>query len=326
MGFVVGIGFWFFSCFDVDVLGLKLVDVLKLGCQIEVKFCVYFWNLCEIDVGGCMNFGKMQQVVFVFYKCYGEVLVLFFKVSRNGFKVIFKVMMLLLMWFLQINDDIKNIVQGVCCDKDWGVFVGYMIWWKLQILGWEEVEVFVFDVDGLLNVVYVFDVVIGVICGIFFIVLIFKVVRQVDQFVDVMLIVVLMQIIFVVMMKMNISGIVVFDGLMINGDKGVLDINVFVVVKGEWYDGVKIDFIQYGCIVQFFLGDELIFNKVEVLGQQFDQFMGWLMCEIVVGVGVIYEFLMGDYCGVIYFLICMVGVKEWFIVLWCWENIVVLFC
>lgn len=325
-GSVVGAGLRLSSRPDADALGMKPAEASKLGRQIEAKFRSYSRNPREIDAAGRMNFGKMQQAAFASYKCYGEVLALLPKVNRKGSKRISKVMMLPPTRLAQTNDDTQNIVQGVRCDGDWGSPLGYLIRRKSKTLGWEEVEVPAFDADGAPNVAHIFDAAIGVTRGISPIAPILKVVRQVDQFADATLTAALMQTIFAATMKTNISGIAAFDGLMTSGDRGALDITAFAAAKGEWYDGAKIDLTQHGRIAQLFPGDELIFNKADAPGQQFDQFMGWLMREIAAGAGVTYESSTGDYRGATYSSIRMAGAKEWLTVLRRRDNIIVPFC
>jgi len=153
-----------------------------------------------------------------------------------------------------------------------------------------------------------------------------KVVRQVDQFADATLTAALLQTIFAATLKTNITGMAGFEGLMTSGDTGNLDLSAFAAAKGDWYDGAKIDLTQHGRIAQLFPNDELVFNEAKAPGQQFDQFMGWLMREIAAGAGVTYESTTGDYRGATYSSIRMAGAQEWLTVLRRRNNIIVPFC
>lgn len=325
-GSVVGSGLRLSARPDAEALGITQKAASKLARQIEAAFRSYSRNPIECDAGGRMTFGKMQQAAFASYKCYGEVLALLPKVNRPGSRYLSKMALLPPSRVSQTTDDTKNIIQGVRCDRDWGFPTGYVIKRKHRALDWDEVEIPAFDADGCPNVVHVFDASIGVTRGISPLAPVLKVVRQIDQFADATLTAALLQTIFAATLKTNITGMAGFEGLMTAGDTGNLDLSAFAAAKGEWYDGAKIDLTQHGRIAQLFPNDELEFKEAKAPGQQFDQFMGWLMREIAAGAGVTYESATGDYRGATYSSIRMAGAQEWLTVLRRRNNIIVPFC
>jgi capsid protein len=155
---------------------------------------------------------------------------------------------------------------------------------------------------------------------------ILKVSRQVDQYADATLTSALIQTIFAAVLKTNINGVAAFDGLMTNGDSGTLNLGAYATAKGEWYDGAQIDLTQHGRIAQLFPNDELTFTEAKQPGQQYDQFMGWLMREIAAGCGTTYESATGDYRGATYSSIRMGGAIEWQTVIRTRDNIIIPFC
>ncbi len=325
-GSVVGSGLRLSSRPDAEALGISAKEASALARAIETGFRSYCRRPLEIDAGGRMTFGKMQQAAYASYKCYGEVLALTPKVRLPGATYLSKVSILPPSRLSQVNDDTQNIIQGVKCDRDWGRPLAYMIKRKDAVLGWGDVEIPAFDADGSPNVLHIFDASIGVTRGISPMASILKVVRQVDQFADATLTSALIQTIFAATMKTNIQGLAGFEGLMTQGDMGVLSIEQYGEAKGQWYDGAKLDLTQHGRIAHLFPGDELIFNEAKTPAQQFDSFMGWLMREIAAGSGVTYESATGDYRGATYSSIRMAGAVEWINVLRRRNNIIVPFC
>ena len=211
-------------------------------------------------------------------------------------------------------------------DRDTSFPISYLICEKTRSIGWQEREIQAFDPDGRPNILHVFDSAIGVNRGISPLAPVLKVARQVDQFADATLTKALIQNIFAAVMQTNLSGIDAFQGLMTTGDTGPFDIDAFASKKGEWYEGAKIDLTQHGRIAQLFPGDELKFTESKAPGQQFDDFMGWLMREIAAGAGVTYENATGDYRGATYSSIRMAGAIEWLTVLRRRNNIIIPFC
>jgi lambda family phage portal protein len=183
-----------------------------------------------------------------------------------------------------------------------------------------------YDADGRPNVVHIFDSSIATNRGISPLTPILKVVRQVDQFADATLTKALIQTIFAATIKSNVPGIQAFEGLMTTGDTTGTDIDGFAAKKGEWYESAKIDMTQHGRLGHLFPGDELVFTESTSPGQQYDQFMGWLMREIAAGAGVTYESATGDFRGATYSSIRMGGAMEWLGVLRRRANIIIPFC
>lgn len=325
-GSVVGAGLRMASRPDAEALGWTQKKASKFARSCERAFRAWGDKPFECDAGGRMTFGKMQQAAYASYKIYGEVFALMPLIQRQGSTYSTKVALLPPTRLSQKNDDLANIVQGVKVDPDWSCPVGYVVRKKDRILGWQEVTIPARDRDGRPNVIHVFDSSMGVTRGISPMTPILKVVRQVDQYADATLTSALIQTIFAATLKTNVDGIAAFDGLMTSGDTGALNLGMFAAAKGEWYDGAKIDLTQHGRIAQLFPGDELTFTEAKQPGQQFDQFMGWLMREIAAGAGITYESATGDYRGATYSSIRMAGAIEWLNVLRRRLNIIVPFC
>lgn len=324
-GSVVGAGLRFSSRPDYEALKWTREEASTWGRMVENRFRAYGENPVECDAAGKMTFGKQQQAAYASWKTFGEVLALMPIIDRPASVSKTKILLLPPSRLLQKTDVLSNVVQGVKTDG-WGFPKSYFIGERDRTLGWKEREIPAYDNDGRANVIHLFDSSIGTNRGISPLTPILKVVRQVDQFADATLTKALIQTIFAATIKSNVKGIQAFEGLMTTGDTTGFDIDGFAVKKGEWYDGAKIDLTQHGRISQLFPGDELDFTESSSPGQQYDQFMGWLMREIAAGAGVTYESATGDFRGATYSSIRMGGAMEWLGVLRRRNNIIVPFC
>lgn len=324
-GSVVGAGLRLSCRPDAEALGWQQADANAWARKVEARQRAWAMNPVECDAAGKMTFPKQQQAAYASWKTFGEILGLLPLVDRPSSMSKTKVLLLPPARLMQKTDEFNNIIQGVKTDG-WGFPLSYFIEEKDKLLGRKEREIQAFDRDGRPNVIHVFDSSIASNRGISPLASVLKVVRQVDQYADATLTAALIQTIFAATIKTNIQGIAAFEGLMSTGDTGATDIDAFAARKGEWYDGAKIDLTQHGRIAHLFPGDELEFTKSNAPGQQYDQFMGWLMREIAAGAGVTYESSTGDYRGATYSSIRMAGAIEWLGVLRRRANIIVPFC
>lgn len=325
-GSVVGSGLRFSSRPDAEALGWSEEEASKWARAVERAFRAWCDNPVECDAAGKMTFAKMQQAAFASYKTYGEILALLPMIQRPASMTITKVMMLTPTRLSQKTDLTSDLVQGVKSERATGFPISYLIMERDPIAVWKEREIAAYDADGKPNVLHVFDSAIGVNRGISPLAPILKVARQVDQFADATLTKALIQTIFAAVMQTNITGIDAFQGLMTTGDTGQVDVGAFMEQKGDFYDGAKINLTQHGRIAQLFPGDELKFTESTAPGQQYDDFMGWLMREIAAGAGVTYESATGDYRGATYSSIRMAGAIEWLTVMRRRMNIIIPFC
>ena len=325
-GSVVGAGLRFSSRPDAEALGWTQEEANKWARQVERAFRSWCDNPVECDAAGKMTFAKMQQAAFASYKTYGEILALMPLIQRPASMTMTKVMLLTPTRLSQKTDLNNDLVQGVKCDRSTGFPISYVITERDPTVIWKEREIAAFDADGRPNVLHVFDSAIGVNRGISPLAPILKIARQVDQFADATLTKALIQTIFAAVMQTNVSGIDAFQGLMTTGDTAQIDLGAFMGQKGEFYDGARIDLTQHGRIAQLFPGDELKFTESKSPGQQYDDFMGWLMREIAAGAGVTYESATGDYRGATYSSIRMAGAIEWLTVMRRRMNIIIPFC
>ena len=324
-GSVVGAGLRFSSRPDGDTLGWNAEQTATWARKAERAFRAWADNPYECDAGGRMTFAKMQQAAFASYKCYGEVLALLPIIPRLGAKSFGRIMLLPPNRLSQVSDSLANVVQGVRTD-DWGMPIGYRLKRFDKLLGWQEQDIAARNPTGRIQIAHIFDSSIAVTRGISPMANILKVSRQVDQYADATLTSALIQTIFAAVLKTNIEGIAGFDGLMTKGDTGILNLDAYATAKGDWYDGAQIDLTQHGRIAQLFPNDELTFTEAKQPGQQYDQFMGWLMREIAAGCGTTYESTTGDYRGATYSSIRMAGAIEWQTVIRIRDNIVIPFC
>lgn len=324
-GSVVGAGLRLSSRPDAEALKWTREEASKWARMVETKFRAWSENPVECDAAGKMTFPKQQQAAYASWKTFGEIFGLLPIIERPASMSKTKVLLLPPHRLMQKNDEFNNIVQGVKTDG-WGFPLSYFVQEKDRILGIKEREIAAYDRDGRPNVIHVFDSSISTNRGISPLASVLKVIRQVDQYADATLTAALIQTIFAATIKTNLQGIDAFQGLMTTGDTGATDIGAFAAAKSEWYDSAKIDLTQHGRIGHLFPGDELEFTKSNAPGQQYDQFMGWLMREIAAGAGVTYESATGDYRGATYSSIRMAGAIEWLGVLRRRANIIVPFC
>ncbi len=325
-GSVVGAGLRLACRPDTDALGWSAAEGAEWARRVERAFRLWAEKPTECDAAGKMTFSKMQQAAFGSYKTFGEILALMPVINRPQSTTKTKVLLIPPSRLTQKTEMHENIVQGVKTDG-WGFPKSYFINEYQRNLGWREREISAFDVEGRPNVVHIFDSSISTNRGISPMAPILKVVRQVDQFADASLVKALIQTIFAATLQTNIQGVTAFDGLLTTGDTAsTTNLDGFAALKGEWYDGAKIDLTQHGRIGHLFPGDELKFTESKTPGQAYDDFMGWLMREIAAGSGVTYESATGDYRGATYSSIRMAGAIEWLTVLRRRANIIVPFC
>lgn len=324
-GSVVGAGLRLSSRPDAEALKWTREEASKWARMVETKFRAWSENPVECDAAGKMTFPKQQQAAYASWKTFGEIFGLLPIIERPASMSKTKVLLLPPHRLMQKNDEFNNIVQGVKTDG-WGFPLSYFVQEKDRIIGIKEREIAAYDRDGRPNVIHVFDSSIATNRGISPLASVLKVIRQVDQYADATLTAALIQTIFAATIKTNIQGLAAFEGLMTTGDTAETNIDAFAAKKGEWYESAKIDLTQHGRIAHLFPGDELDFTKSNAPGQQYDQFMGWLMREIAAGAGVTYESATGDYRGATYSSIRMAGAIEWLGVLRRRANIIVPFC
>lgn len=324
-GSVVGSGLRMSSRPDADALGWKQEEASKWARMVETQFRSWAENPLECDASGQMTFNHMQQAAFGCYMSFGEIVALLPYIRRKGAVSGTKVAMLPPSRLMNYSDTWKGWVQGVKVDN-WGLPVAYRFREQDRIYGWREKDIAARDKDGRPNVLHLKDPGTGVTRGISPFAPILKVTRQVDQYADATLTAALIQTIFAATIKSNINGLAAFDGLMTKEDAGSLDVDAFASAKGQWYDGAKIDLTQHGRIAHLFPTDELEFNEAKQPGQQYNEFMGWLLREIARGGGVTYESATGDYRGATYSSVRMAGAVEWLTVMRRRNNLIVPFC
>lgn len=332
VGSVVGSGLRFSSRPDIEALGWTPEYGQKWARAAERAFRAYCRNPLEVDAAGRMNFDKMQQVAYASYKAYGEILALTPVLKRNGTMYRSKVAMIPPARLSQDTDLYRGIIQGVKVDE-WGFAQGYVLRKYDQLTGWADVDIDAYDRDGRPNILHIFDGALSTTRGISPMAPVLKIIRQVDQYADATLTSAMIQTIFAATIKTNIGGVAAFDGLMTerdtaNGTKSwePFDIGSFTDAKSAWYDAANIDLSQHGRIAQLFPGDEFEFTQANHPGQQYDQFMGWLMREVAAGSGVTYESATGDFRGATYSSIRMGGAQEWLGVTRKRDNLIVPFC
>lgn len=324
-GSTVGPGLRFSARPDATGLGWTEEEVDEWASKVEAAFKAWAMSPTACDAAGQMTFKQIQQAAFASYLAYGEAVALLPMIRRPGSPMATKVSLLPPSRLTDHTDEFTGWVQGVKTDG-WGRPLAYRFRERDRLLGWKEVTIQATDRDGRPNVLHVKDPGIAVTRGISPFAPILKVTRQVDQFADATLTSALIQTIFAATLKSNINGLAAFDGLMTDADRGALDVKAFAEARGEYYDGAKIDLMQHGRIAHLFPNDELVFNEAKHPGQEYDQFMAWLLREIARGVGITYESLTGDYRGATYSSVRMAGAVEWLTVMRRRDNIVVPFC
>lgn len=322
---VVGAGLRISCRPDAATLGWTPEFASKWSQAVESKFRAWANDPVECDAAGQMTFSQMQQAAYASYMAFGEIVGLLPLIRRNGSAALTKVMLLPPTRLANHTSEHDGWVQGVRVDGD-GFPTTYRFREKDRTVGWKERDIAARDRDGRPNVIHYKDPIIGATRGISPLATVLKVTRQVDQYADATLTSALIQTIFAATIKTNINGLAAFDGLMTNQDTGGLNLNAYGAAKGEWYDGAKIDLTQHGRIAHLFPNDELEFTEAKQPGQQYDQFMGWLLREIARGAGVTYESATGDYRGATYSSVRMAGAVEWLTVMRRRENLIVPFC
>lgn len=328
-GGVVGAGLRMASRPDAEALGWDEKKANKWARKVETRFRAWCKNKDECDAAGQMTFNQMQQAAYASYMIYGEIVALMPMIRRSGSTSRTKVALTPPSRLTNYTELMSGWVQGVKVNG-WGYPAAYRFREHDKVLGWKDRTIQARDRDGRSNVLHIKDPAIGVTRGISPFAPVLKVTRQVDQYFDATLTSALIQTIFAATLKTNISGIPAFDGLMTAKDENQqskpLDLDSFASIKGDWYDGAKIDLSQHGRIAHLFPSDELEFKEAKQPGQQFDHFMGWLLREIARGGGVTYESATGDYRGATYSSVRMAGAVEWLTVIRRRENIVEPFC
>lgn len=325
-GGVVGSGLRMAARPDAEALKWDEEYERKWTANVEARFRAWATTPAECDAAGQMTFGQMQQAAFASYMNFGEILALMPLVKRGpGDSAFTKVALTPPMRLMNYTAKQDGWVQGVRVDR-WGMPLAYRFREEDKLHGWKEVDVRARDADGRANVLLIKDPSIATTRGITPFAPVLKVTRQVDQYADATLTAALLQTIFAATLKTNMTGISAFEGLMTQGDTGALDLTAFLAAKGDFYDGAKIDLTKHGRIAQLFPNDELEFNKAEAPGQEYDQFMGWLLREIARGAGVSYEAATWDFRGATYSSVRMASALEWLTVLRRRENLIVPFC
>lgn len=266
----------------------------------------------ECDGAGRMTFGQMQQLAYLSWLCYGEVLAaLPIRPRRNG--SLTKVVMMPPVR-LSHKSDGKRLVQGVYVD-DMGAAESYCIEYKPRDTYIQEFIVPKFDRDGRQQIVHLFGPSMSSTRGISPLAPVLKVVRQIDQFADATLTTALIQTIFAAVIKSDMQGISAFEGLMTETDQGVLDPAKLADAKAEWYDASKIDLFTHGRIAHLFPTDELQLLSAQHPNSQYDAFMQWLCREVARCTGVTYEDATGDYRQATYSSVRMATSSLWNVVL-----------
>lgn len=324
-GAVVGTGLRMAARPDAESLGWDRHFATQWSRKVESRFRAWAGNPRECDAAGQMTFGQMQQAAYVSYMRFGEIVALMPLLRRPGTQSLTRVALVPPLRLMNYNDSLGNWVQGVKIDG-WGLPSAYKFREKGPDGFARERVVAAQDASGRLNVLHFKDPEIGVTRGISPFAPVLKVVRQVDQYADATLTSALIQTIFAATLKTNLQGLSAFEGLMTDGDTGALKLGEFLGAKGDFYDGAKIDLTQHGRIAQLFPNDELIFNEAKQPGQEYDQFMGWLLREIARGAGVTYEAATGDYRGATYSSVRMASAIEWLTVLRRRTNLIEPFC
>lgn len=324
-GSVVGAGLKMSARPDVDALGWTPEYAAEWERDVEARFRAWATNPRECDAAGQMTFSQMQQAAYASYMAYGEIVALLPLIRRPGTTSLTKVSMLPPTRLKNETSEHQGWVQGVKTDG-WGSPLAYRFREKDRTLGWKDHDIPAYDRDGRPNVLHFKDPAIAVTRGISPFAPVLKVVRQVDQYADATLTSAMIQTIFAATIRTKIDGLAAFDGLMTNQDAGALNLKAYGEAKGDWYDGAKIDLTQHGRIAHLFPNDELEFTEAKQPGQQYDQFMGWLLREIARGGGVTYESATGDYRGATYSSVRMAGAVEWLTVMRRRDNLIVPFC
>lgn len=328
LGAVVGDGLRMSARPDAKVLGWTEDKANEWAEKAEAAFAEWANTPHECDAGGRMSFAQMQQAQYRCWLAYGESFALMPLIQRPNGKWATKVHLLPPSRIANKNNA-PGLIQGVQMDA-YGYPVGYWIREKDTVRGEYDVLLNARDADGRPNILHNFDAQISTVRGISVFAPIIKVVRQIDQYADATLTTALLQTIFAVTVKSNLTGISAFEGLFTEKDStspnGILDIGAYAEAKGQWYEGSKVDLTQHGRISHLFPTDELEFHEAKAPVQQYDGFMGWLLRETARAVGVTYENATGDYRGATYSSVRMAGAQEWLTVLRRRRNIVIPFC
>jgi len=310
---VVGTGLRMSSSPDAEALGWTPDQASTFSRQFEAIFGEWAATPLNCDASAQLTFGQIQEAFHWSTLGYGEGLALLPGLDRPGSGWRTKVKLLPPSRIVNKTDG-AFLMQGVRVDE-WGMPLSYTIWERDQYGGHVEREIVVRDADGRPNLIHRFMPTIASTRNTAELGAGMKAFRQFDQFSDASLTKKLIQTVFAATMQSNLSGVAGFEGLMSpddgHGGGGYLDINEFGQLKGNWYNGARLDLSQHGRIAHLFPGDELKFTESSAEADDLDKIARWLWLEVCAAAGISYETGTGDYRGATYSSVRMAGAKEW---------------
>lgn len=317
-GAVVGAGLRLAAQPDSRLLGWTEDHASEWAKDVEAKFAAWGSDPVQCDGRGRLTFGQMQQIAYVSYLTFGEILSLNPIIARSP-NAVTKVMLIPPTRLMQKTDASRRIIDGVEVDGA-GMPIAYHF--RLTKDGFTtEMRIGARDRAGRSNVTHLITPGLDTVRGVSHIAPALKVLRQLDQYADATLTAALLQTIFAATIKTEATGAAAFEGFMTEAEQGngqtpsTLDLAALAEAKDAWYDSSKIDLFTHGRIAHLFPNDELQFHKAEHPGQQFDMVMAWLAREVARACGVTYETATGDYRNATYSSVRMATAEMWNITL-----------
>jgi lambda family phage portal protein len=312
-GAVVGAGLRLAAQPETKLLGWTESTASEWAKDVEAKFSAWANSPMDCDASGKLTFGQQQQIAYVSYLTFGEVLAMQPIVQRSA-NAVSKTLLLPPTRLMQRDDPMRRVVSGVEVDT-FGMPTGYYFEIFDKFMR-DEKRVGARDRGGRRNVIHLTTPGLGTVRGISPLASALKTVRQLDQYCDATLTAALLQTIFAATIKTEATGAAAFEGLMTEGEQnqGTLDLDLLAKAKADWYDESKVDLFTHGRIAHLFPNDTLEFHKAEHPGTQFDMVMQWLSREIARAAGVTYETATGDSRNATYSSVRMSTSENWNIV------------